>query len=145
MPSGGYRKPSNPAPVSGPGALSRRTDGGPSQAAQYMAGGKYGEGKQLMETQQAAPMAASSQPRMRGPQMPSGGGGPAVVPITAPTERPDEPITHGLPFGPGGGPEVLSNGPQRSNTLSQTVGGLIQYDSTGELTDLYEYLVSRGL
>ena len=25
---GGYRQPSNPAPVSGPGALSKRTDGG---------------------------------------------------------------------------------------------------------------------
>lgn len=27
----------------------------------------------------------------------------------APTARPDEPVTHGLPMGPGGGPEVLGN------------------------------------
>ncbi len=30
---GGYRKPNNPAPVSGPGSLSQRTDGGPTQPA----------------------------------------------------------------------------------------------------------------
>lgn len=28
-------------------------------------------------------------------------------PFTRPTERPNEPVTHGLPIGPGGGPEVL--------------------------------------
>jgi hypothetical protein len=69
---------------------------------------------------------------------------PPVVGLTDPTQRPDEPITHGLPFGPGGGPEVLAS-KARANTLSQTVGGLIEFDPTGELNDLYEYLVSRGL
>lgn len=29
---GGYRRPTNPAPASGPGALSQRTDGGPPVA-----------------------------------------------------------------------------------------------------------------
>lgn len=142
MPRGGYQKPSNPSPVSGPGSLSRRTDGGPTQAPRYMAGGQYGEGQALMSAQQGAPMAASTpMARPTAPQMPTL---PPVVPLTAPTERPGEPITHGLPFGPGGGPEVLArSGPQ--NTLSQTVGGLIQYDTTGELNDLYDYLVSRGL
>lgn len=32
---------------------------------------------------------------------------PSVVPLTAGTERPDEPLTAGLPFGPGAGAEVL--------------------------------------
>ena len=45
---GGYRQPSNPAPVSGPGALSKRTDGGAvegmTQAPKYMAGMRYGMG-----------------------------------------------------------------------------------------------------
>lgn len=142
MTSGGYRKPSNPAPVSGPGALSRRTDGGPTQAAKYMSGGGYGEGKALLDMQRSAPMAAQQKPSA--PRMPSGANLPPVVTLMDPTQRPDEPITHGLPFGPGGGPEVLATN-TRSATLSQTVGGLIQYDSTGELSDLYEYLVSRGL
>jgi hypothetical protein len=28
-------------------------------------------------------------------------------PLTRPTERPNEPVTHGLPVGPGAGPEAL--------------------------------------
>ncbi len=38
---GGYRAPSSPAPVSGPGALSQRTDGGPTQGAKYVSGLPY--------------------------------------------------------------------------------------------------------
>ena len=41
---GGYRKPENPAPVSGPGALSERTDGGPTQAPMYYPDTTYGQG-----------------------------------------------------------------------------------------------------
>jgi hypothetical protein len=103
---GGMRRPSNPAPVSGPGSLSRRTDG---QGARYMAGGEYGEGQEMMDLQTSAPMSqAPSAPR------PSRGGGrgagqvmeegPRPTPLFAPTERPDEPITAGAPFGPGPGP-----------------------------------------
>ena len=40
---GGYRTPSNPAPVSGPGSLSQRTDGGPRQVQAEMSGMPYGE------------------------------------------------------------------------------------------------------
>ena len=104
---GGSRVPSNPAPVSGPGALSKRTDG---QGARYMSGGQYGEGQEMMELQSSAPMsktqAGSAQPRMR--QQPAGGQAPqqSVTPLFAPTERPDEPITAGAPFGPGPGPQV---------------------------------------
>jgi len=43
---GGYREPSNPAPVSGPGALSQRTDGGPTQGAKYISGLPYGQGQE---------------------------------------------------------------------------------------------------
>ena len=45
------------------------------------------------------------------PGVPSAIPGAAMVgqngPLTRPTERPNEPVTHGLPMGPGGGPEVL--------------------------------------
>lgn len=100
---GGYRQPSEPAPVSGPGALSRRTDG---QGARYMAGGEYGEGQEMMDLQTSAPM-SDSQPRPR----PRGGSrgvameaGTMPTPLFAPSDRPDEPITAGAPFGPGAGP-----------------------------------------
>lgn len=102
---GGSRVPSNPAPVSGPGALSKRTDG---QGVKYMSGGQYGEGQEMVELQSSAPMSktqsGSAQPRMR--QQPGGSAAMQqnVTALFAPTERPDEPITAGAPFGPGPGP-----------------------------------------
>lgn len=99
MARGGYRKPSNPAPVSGPGKLSRRTDGGAGskQAMQEIRTGKYGESKALMEQQQGAPLAGNPAPN---PQV-KGSSRPPVTPLFAETSRPAEPITAGLPFGPG--------------------------------------------
>lgn len=99
---GGYRKPANPAPVSGPGALSQRTDGGPAdtQAAKYVSGLPYGEGQALMDIQSAAPMAAAAETPQPAP----------IVPIHAPTQRVDEPVTHGA--NAGAGPDMTSLGLQ---------------------------------
>lgn len=99
---GGYQRPANPAPVSGPGRLSRRTDGGPSvdnptQAARYISGLPYGEGKEVNGLANAAPLSAA----------PQGAPMPKVTGLSEPTERPDEPVTAGMPFGEGPGPEVL--------------------------------------
>jgi hypothetical protein len=100
---GGMRRPSSPAPVSGPGALSRRTDG---QGAMYMAGGEYGEGQEMMDLQTSAPMSKTEAPAAR-PRASRGQAAAAEIarptPLFAPTERPDEPITAGAPFGPGPG------------------------------------------
>lgn len=96
---GGYQAPNNPAPVSGPGALSQRTDGGPAdtQAAKYVSGLPYGEGQAMMNMQQAAPMAAA------------GMSAPApIVPLNAPSQRPEEPVTAGANAGPG--PDMSSLG-----------------------------------
>lgn len=104
---GGYQRPSKPAAVSGPGAASQRTDGGPgetmTQAARYISGMPYGEGQQINGLAQAAPLAAAPDAPTAAPI--------AVTPIHAPTERPDEPLTAGSPFGPGPGPEVLPEMP----------------------------------
>lgn len=49
--------------------------------------------------------------------------------IARPTERPNEPVTHGLPAGPGGGPEVLSGigGAARDGAVDSqgTLGNLL--------------------
>ena len=89
---GGYRRPEHPAAVSGPGALSARTDGGPTQPPQVAAGGPYGSRQEQMAVQQGAPL--------------QGGGGstPAPVPFDAPTANPGEPVTAGADLGPGIGP-----------------------------------------
>ena len=138
---GGYRQPSNPAPVSGPGALSQRTDG---QGAKYMAGGQYGEGQEMMDLQTSAPMSkAPEQPRMRQPRS-----GRQVVeegmrptPLFASTERPNEPITAGAPFGPGPGPAV-----RRAPTgrLAETLSRLASSDDSGTLAAWARMAESRG-
>lgn len=139
---GGMRRPSNPAPVSGPGALSRRTDG---QGAKYMAGGEYGEGQEMMDLQTSAPMAKSPEvrPRRRAAAPPAVEMGPAPTPLFAPTQRPDEPITAGAPFGPGPGP-----GPQptvRPGAVSSRLYALAPNDATGELRRYADILAARGL
>lgn len=114
---GGYQAPNNPAPVSGPGALSQRTDGGPAdtQAAQYISGLPYGEGQAMMAQQQAAPMAAAGMPA------------PApIVPLNAPTQRPNEPVTAGANAGLGpdmsslglGARDVAANDEARATLMS---------------------------
>ena len=92
MAQGGYQAPRKPAPVSGPGSLSERTDGGPGQGAMDMPNAGYGENKDFQEIQKGAKMA-------EGRPMPK------ITPLNAPSERPDEPITEGNTMGPGGGPE----------------------------------------
>lgn len=140
MPSGGYRKPANPAPVSGPGALSQRTDGGPTQPARYISGLPYGQGQTTMAQQTSAPLAGnpSADAQAGASQML-----PAVTPLTAPTERPNEPLTHGMDFGPGAGSEALNLPQERS--LSETLATMIPFDSTGEVQTLYDFVSSRGL
>ncbi len=105
MARGGYRKPANPAPVSGPGALSRRTDGGPTQGAKPIpADGQYGERKAMQELQQAAPMQGNTIPNVPTPTIAQPRA--QVTNLFAPTQRPDEPITAGAPVGPGRTPEM---------------------------------------
>ena len=114
---GGYQAPNNPAPVSGPGAMSQRTDGGPGQAIQRLGNAKYGEQKAFQQIQQGAPMAAGANPPV-GPSpgafsqaAQSGGPGGAVTPFGAPTQRPGEPVTSGAPRGAGPGSEALNLAP----------------------------------
>lgn len=107
---GGERTPANPAPVSGPGALSARTDGGPtSQPPMVASGGPYGSRAEMEGIQSGA-------------DMQGGGGGntaPTPPPLTAPTGNPDEPITSGVPVGPGLSPEAAGIPDDRQATDEQ--------------------------
>lgn len=115
---GGYRQPSNPAPVSMPGALSRRTDGGPAQTTVPMSGMAYGENADFNDIQSSAPLAAApSVPNARTRKSSPTGSGAAATPLFAPTGRPDEPVTAGAPFGPGVGPEQAPPQPRTSPDL----------------------------
>lgn len=139
---GGPRQPSNPAPVSGPGALSKRTDG---QGVKYMSGGQYGEGQEMVELQSSAPMSktqsGSAQPRMR-QQSAASPAAQQVTPLFAPTERPDEPITAGAPFGPGPGPAPRPA--RQGGKLAQTLAKLVADDDSGTLAVWARIAANRG-
>lgn len=92
---GGYRRPANPAAVSGPGALSARTDGGAtSQPMMVAPGGAYGDRQEMESIQAGADMAQAPTPRTMPPR------------LTDPTANPEEPITAGAEIGPGMGPQA---------------------------------------
>lgn len=143
---GGYRQPSNPAPVSGPGMLSKRTDGGAidgmqapaTQPQRYIPDLGYGKGKEMMEQQAGAPMAGNTIPQYEPPVVPQS------VPLGAPTMFPEEPITAGVDFGPGPGREALRI-PNTAFAPSHTIRQIAQQDTTGETELLYRALLDRGL
>lgn len=111
---GGARTPRNPAPVSGPGRLSKRTDG---QTTVPMTGMAYGENADFNEIQSSAPMAAA--PSMRAGAVEASAPRAEATPLFAPTARPDEPITAGAPFGPGDMPQQGPNLSQMSREEAQ--------------------------
>ena len=63
--------------------------------------------------------------------------------LTAPTERPNEPITTGMDFGAGPGSEALNL--PRERRLSEILSSMIDIDPTGDVEELYNFVVSRGL
>lgn len=88
----------NPANVSG--------TGGAGQSGRAASGYAYGMNKQINEQAAAAPMAkamttAAARPMDVAPEQ------PPVVPLTAPTMNPDEPVTAGINMGAGPGSEAL--------------------------------------
>lgn len=99
--SGGYRPtaPQNNTGVSATGGAGSK-DGQPNR---YISGGKYGEGKALMEQQQGAPMAAAPKQSLN-MAMPEGN---PIGTLMDPTNNPAEPITAGVDFGPGPGSDAL--------------------------------------
>lgn len=128
-------EPMNPrAGVSGPGKFSKRTDSLPSTS--------YGEG---VETQAISSGAAKA--KTRGVADNVGGRPkklPDAVPLFAPTQRPEEPITAGVDIGPGPGSSIM--GAQGTPVkISDTIAKMIPYDPTGDTAALYEQLAARGL
>ena len=126
MPSGGLQKPASPAPQSGPGALSQRTDGGAAQVMRDLPNAKYGENSAFRDIESGAPMAAA----------PSGGGGGSArgagspppqpsmdppPPLTGGSLNPDEPVTAGASLGPGPNGMMLPAPPQEADTALSVV------------------------
>lgn len=128
----------NPANVSATGGAGQSG----TQAAKYIPGLAYGEGQKTMAQQMAAPMAGPNKSTTSNAN-PMAAMLEPMTPLTAPTERPDEPLTAGMDFGAGPGSEALSLPRERS--LSEVLASMIDIDPTGEVQDLYNFVASRGL
>lgn len=80
----------------------------------------YGSKTAEVNYQRTAPMQNQPGPGMGAPVGPMdamrSAPAPNILPLTAPSERPNEPLTHGLPSGPGAGPEALAVPPRPSRT-----------------------------
>jgi len=126
----------SPLQIGGPGKFSVREDLPPSQ--------NYGDRKAMAE--QIAGAATTAQPSAKPAPAAAMQGAAAqepVVPLYAPTQRPNEPITAGIPLGAGPGPEALGGRPVEGK-LSDTLAALLPYDTTGEISVLYQMALSRG-
>jgi hypothetical protein len=130
----------NPGMVSGPGALSQRTDI-PAQGKKTLPDAAYGEQKQFQEDQGSAKMAGSN-------NISEG-----VIPLGAETRRPDEFITEGVDAGPGAGRAALGL-PTAVGTQLQDLTMLAKYmplmatyadsvQSTGTMKAFVKYLRSQ--
>lgn len=120
MASGGYREPSNPAPVSNPGAGSARTDGGPVHAAEALSSGKYGETQDLGSIAGGAP----SQPSAGSVALAGAIQGQST--FADASGQPNEPVTAGAQYGPGPGPEALqANDPTRAEAKQLQQSGVL--------------------
>jgi len=118
MPRGGYQKPSDPAPASGPGKFSKRTDGAiASPDIDSEEGVQYGDRGKLEDAQRIAKAAVGAGARVNPTtdQRRMSGGPPQrgkLPPWLTQGEdtNPDQPATHGLDGGLGAGPEILAAG-----------------------------------
>ena len=112
------------AGVSGPGKFSVREDLPPSQ--------NYGDRKQMQEDIAGAATKAEPIAKLA-----------PVTPLFAPTQRPTEPITTGVDVGDGAGSSALMMA-KSSEKLSDILVKMIPYDTTGEITILYQNALARG-
>jgi len=89
--------------VSGPGKYARRTD------LQYQPDA-YGQGVQYAAEKAGAPLAKAPKSPMlsQAPVVPTSQTPTPITGLYEPTQRPNEPVTHGIDLGPGGGSDVLA-------------------------------------
>ena len=103
-----------------------------TQAVRRIPGMPYGEQQELTQQQQAAPLPKATMPQAQ----PSVARPMPQMDIFAETQRPSEPVTAGLPFGPGINPQ-----PQQQVLKAEEVRDFI-YNSWLETGDdsLLEYI-----
>lgn len=131
--------PMNPlAGPSGPGKFSTRTD------KLDMGSTSYGEGQETEAIKSGAPLATTPDVRPEQAAVVREAATEPITPLFAPSQRPDEPITSGIDIGEGPGSSALAFN-KTTEKLSDTLAKMLPYDTTGEITILYQQAASRGL
>lgn len=127
------------AGVAGPGKFAVRTDGLTLPSA------GYGEGVQTQAIKQGAPMEkAPNVPAATGTEVKQAAEKmPPITPLFAPTERPQEPVTHGIALGAGAGPEVLGMQAKDSTQYASAYQLFQQLASNPDASPALQYLAQR--
>ena len=122
----------------GPGKFSTRTD------KLELGSTAYGEGVETQAIKSGAPLSKTpdTRPARAGDVREAASQGP-VTELYAPSQRPNEPITSGIDMGAGLGSSALGMN-NLVGKLSDTLAVLLPYDSTGEITILYQNALARG-
>lgn len=142
MPRGGRRGGTQGAKY--PNRSDLRTGPLPMSAPQGL---PYGDRQKLIAAQRAVPMGPAPTPGVATPaptQAPAPV--PGANPLIAPTNRPSEPITAGLPMGPGPGPEAITGVGQagmNASNVANLLTSMAQIPGAGsELGNLAQYAQS---
>lgn len=125
-------------------AYSNRTDLHQPLPVAAPTGLPYGARGELIAAQRQVPMAPAPSPAGGSPQPPAPvpPGHPSIA-LGRPTERPQEPITAGIPLGPGPGPEALTNTGMAQQNVTALLGQLAnQPGATSEVGELARYAAS---
>jgi hypothetical protein len=136
--------------VSGPGALSQRTDRSPAAQPQRVPSGMpYGDATAMHQAEQAAPMAQAASVPSVAPSSLSFAPATATPPalLSDPTQRPGEPVTHGADAGPGADSSILAAMPGQpaGGMVSQAISKAAASDTTGVLAQLLLAAQQKGL
>jgi hypothetical protein len=122
--------------VSGPGPFAKRTD------LSYQSQ-SYGDGVAYNAAKSGAALATTGGVKTSEAPTVAGGGSPATITPLYAASNNDRPITAGIDRGPGPGSSALAM-TQVQGKLSDTLAVLLPYDTTGEITVLYQNALSRG-
>jgi hypothetical protein len=96
-------------------------------------GQTYGKAKEQMDAQRAVPMGSGAvEPSVQRPVPGTLGG------LSRRTERPNEPITAGAPFGPGMGPEAMGLAGNSNDAALEELRMIFQMFPNDDLADLID-------
>jgi hypothetical protein len=136
----------------------------PTQPVAAPTGLAYGEHQQLTDAQHAVPLPAgapspavppAAAPSAGGSSAPAGGFDqalaaasahppPTLPSLSGPSQRPWEPTTHGLPSGPGAGPEVMGGGQPTGQKVSELFLGMYQQTGNAEWARQAQKALAQG-